>query len=383
MKILLCTTNYGHAASGSGRFAQLVGSLGHYYPEIIVEVLSEDIGMWKQPKTHQVRLSALSKWRILGYWYKSRDYAQTLHYLLSDQVFDIIFFNDAWLACHALELCRNVATIVSIRDDNAIYRTDNPIPAIPGLMVRRWMERRVLRCTNLVLTNSEYMCKVIGKKYGVERKKLHIISPGYVDRAGLSSYRSCAITSPVRVLFVKQDIHRGGLALLARALQVLGQYQFRLTVVGPAIHEVERKLRKEKVRTTNVEWNVVGKIYDHAQVLRIMKEQDIFCVPASREAFGSANIEALAAGLRVVCYITGGIPNELRRYGFEIQDRTVHGLASAIEDAIQARPAVVQQKLRGGVLWAKYIVDIERTRSALKEYLCQVNKTSNPESRTA
>lgn len=383
MRILLCTTNYAHAASGSGRFAQLMAELGSHYPEVKIEVLTEDTAKEKVESSHGVHISRLAGSSLLGYWYKSRDYARALPHVLSRRNFDIVLFNDAWLAYHAGSIHDNVKMVVSIRDDNAMCLFDNALPALPGLFVRRWMERRAIRRARHVLTNSAYLCSAIARKYGVEERRIHVVYPGYVDFEALQPNGQRTISSPVKVLFAKQDIRRGGLKLLVEALGNLAQYQFRLTIVGPDAGEVKRKLGRRIYQLTNVECHLEGKVYDHIRLLSLMHKQDVFCVPARREAFGVANIEALAAGMRVVCFVTGGVPPLLRNYGFEIRTRSVDGVSEAIANAIQEDATVVAQKLEEGAAWVKEAYGISRTRRSLKQFLDQVYATSNPKSPTA
>ena len=47
-----------------------------------------------------------------------------------------------------------------------------------------------------------------------------------------------------------------------------------------------------------------------------MQQSEIFCVPSKREAFGVANLEALAMGCKVVSTNVGGIPEAMGNGSF-------------------------------------------------------------------
>jgi glycosyltransferase involved in cell wall biosynthesis len=80
-----------------------------------------------------------------------------------------------------------------------------------------------------------------------------------------------------------------------------------------------------------------------------MQSHDIFCVPSYTEAFGVANIEALAHGLSVVSSRVGGIPEVLDdgKNGWLTEPNNAQNLASAIRECIE-KPALRLQKAENG-----------------------------------
>ena len=227
--------------------------------------------------------------------------------------------------------------VVSIRDDNAILASRNRLTAIPGYLVRRSLERRAAKSAEAVITNSPYLRDLIAVQYGIEHTNIRSYPPVYTNYSALA-YSPLALTpeEPIRVVFVKNDLYRGRLKTLIGALGSLGEFTFELTVVGPAKTELD-KFVSTLTRYSNLEIKGHGAEQRHDALLELLSSNHIFCTPAIREAFGVTNIEALACGLRLVYYPTGGIPEQLSNYGFVIEDYHIEGVRNAIRKAILMR----------------------------------------------
>ena len=80
-----------------------------------------------------------------------------------------------------------------------------------------------------------------------------------------------------------------------------------------------------------------------------LRSHDIFCVPSYTEAFGVANIEALAHGISVISSRVGGIPEVLDNgsNGWLIESGNVSMLSMAVRECIQ-HPELRLQKARNG-----------------------------------
>ena len=87
------------------------------------------------------------------------------------------------------------------------------------------------------------------------------------------------------------------------------QFDFHLTIVG-----VPSAIQKQKydIKGFNINW--IEKL-DQQGVFNLLRSSELFCLPTSSEAFGVTNIEAVAAGCKVVTTNVGGIPEAL--YGFK------------------------------------------------------------------
>ena len=80
-----------------------------------------------------------------------------------------------------------------------------------------------------------------------------------------------------------------------------------------------------------------------------LRSHDIFCVPSYTEAFGVANIEALAHGISVVSSRVGGIPELVgnSNNGWLIESGNVESLAAALVECIE-NPQLRLKKAENG-----------------------------------
>ncbi len=384
MHLLFCTTMFEHAMTGAGRFAQCVAKLPEYYPDVEVSILSEDIPESRESGYYRVTLSNGATSRYSAYWYKSADYAGEIGRWIETLQPDVIFFNDAWLAYHWLNFPQHGPVAVFLHDDNAIRIWGNAVAAIPGLVIRRWMERHVIRRSTCVLTNASYLQHLISRVYS-NSGKTHVIPLAFTDYSKLqSTVQNIDPGQPVRLLFVKNDLRRGGLQILVEALRGLPRYHFELTVVGPQNDRRWKYLEKQIDDSPNIKCDFQGRIFEHDQVLRLMNAHHVYCVPAVREAFGVSNLEALASGMRVVYFQTGGIPVALEQFGWESKTRAVGAIREAIMNAIEADIEVVEKKIETGRKWLMKEYTMGKMFMALyQELRATYLSTLNPKASTA
>lgn len=379
---------FDHAMTGSGRFAQCVPTLSEIDPEISVAVLSEDVEYNPDLQRYKVKLSTSPAQWLTAYWSKSRNYANAIEALLKSQHFDLIFFNDAWLAYHWLKRQNTIPVITAVRDDNALQLQRNPITAIPGLAMRRKIERAACRLSTGVITNSVFMANALTSGYTLDSTKVHVLHPVYTDYAKIDgAILPISENEPVKVLFIKHDYRRRRLDLLIAALIGLPQYQFVLTIIGPEINEITKRYAQIG-KNAHLKLNALGREYDKSRVLGLMKAHHIFCVPSQREAFGVANIEALASGMRVVYNPVGGIPQALKNFAFPMGNRTIESCRQSILEAIQINKEQAAQKIAAGQKWILDEFSTERMMNKLVDILNSAARrstqpTSKLKSRTA
>lgn len=377
-----------HAITGSGRFAQCVPMLSEIDPDLTIAVLSEDVINNPELLRYCVKPSTRPARWLMAYWNKSQDYANAIEELLKSQQFDLIFFNDAWLGYHLLKRHEAIPVISAVRDDNAIRLQQNRIAALPGLAIRRYQEHTACRFSIGVITNSEFMANTLSLVYTMDRAKLYVLPPVYTDYTKIDgTILPISKTEPVQVLFIKHNAHRGGLDLLIKTLMSLSQHQFILTIVGPNATEITKKYAGI-VKDTNLRLNIIGHEYDQSRVFALMKSHHIFCVPSRREAFGVANIEALASGMRVVFYPVGGIPEAVRLFGFPMNNRSVRSCRQSILEAIQMSEEGVAQRISAGQKWVQHTFSKDQIMTRLRDILSGIGQhpphsTTNPKSRTA
>jgi glycosyltransferase involved in cell wall biosynthesis len=207
-------------------------------------------------------------------------------------------------------------------------------------------ERLSAKNHKLIIANSDYLKKKIVETYQLPAQKVQKLYKS-IPLAGFEFNANRTFEQPIKVLFVKADYLVGELPTVAQALKMLSDYQFSLTVVGPEPW-FEIHLRSLFVNIPNLTLNYVGPQLQE-RVFEYMQSHDIFCVPSYTEAFGVANIEALAHGLSVVSSRVGGIPEVLDdgKNGWLTEPNNAQNLASAIRECIE-KPALRLQKAENG-----------------------------------
>ena len=382
LKLLLCTTSCAHAATGAGRFAQAVIGLEKSRPDMQIAVVSEDVTHHPEGRRFRIELPG----RQVGYATKSRYYAQMVGQVVDALSIDVILFNNAWLGSAWLrDTGQTPAVVGSVRDDNAVHAFDNTLRAIPGMLERKRLEQAACRKLNYLLTNTAYLAEALTTHYRIDRAKISVIHPVYQDYASMPQQPDALPgDAPIRVLFAKHDYHRGGLHLLIKALATLRDRQFHLTVAGPDPRVIRRKFGKQLHDLNHVQVQLCGPVYDLDAMGRLMAGHHVYCVPAKREAFGVAAIEALCCGLRVIYHPVGGVPEALSNFAFPVEEWSAASTRQALVQAIGTNEQAFHAMKEQGRDWAARHFSRDRMLEQLSAFLDRVyNLTSNPQSRTA
>jgi glycosyltransferase involved in cell wall biosynthesis len=159
--------------------------------------------------------------------------------------------------------------------------------------------------------------------------------PPFIDTApfsGLVPALPPAPGAPVRLISVammrkggKTDSH----AALAQALRLMPAFAWSLTLAGdgparPAIEAMFQGLGAERV-------NFAG-LVPYGDLPQLMAAHDLFVWPGLNEPFGLVFLEAQAAGLAVVAFRSGGVPDTVRdgETAILVPEGDVQALATAI-----------------------------------------------------
>ena len=339
MKILFCTNAFENVTNGPVRFANIILEINPLFPEHELRVLTEDVSENRLSALKYVYKLELNIPRLLKplgqvlrwfiYYRKIKEIEKTYDF---DVLVYINSFNGLWAS-----LVSNKPTVGMINDEKNMLAVWQNFE-FKTLWFKRFtfqqFERWSAQRHRLVIANSEFLTQRIISKYqlpAAKVKRLYKSIP--LDGIVFNPNRNFGKT--IKILFVKADYLVGQLPILAESLKTLTRYKFLLTVVGPEPW-FETHLRSFFVNIPNLTLDYVG-AQPQARVFEYMNEYDIFCVPSYTEAFGVANIEALAHGISVVSSRVGGIPEVLDdgNNGWLVESGNVQDLANALKTCIE------------------------------------------------
>jgi glycosyltransferase involved in cell wall biosynthesis len=178
----------------------------------------------------------------------------------------------------------------------------------------RFIEKEAAKKCSMIVVCSTALKDQVITQYNIPSSKIHVLYQG-VDLSKFtfhSRHNSLKNKININIAFIKSDYQRGGLFILKSAIALLSHITFTLTVAGPWPEEII-PITKEFNQIKNCQLVFLGPI-EESQVVDLLHNNDIFCVPSLREALGVANIEALACGIPVVTTSSMGIP-EVLNYG--------------------------------------------------------------------
>jgi len=165
-----------------------------------------------------------------------------------------------------------------------------------------------------------------------------VILPPFLDLSGLEVVRQEKnVNDPVELVVVAMMLKGNkvnSFMYLAKALELLSQANWRLTIVGdgPVRLEVETMFAGlHQVR-------FAGQM-DRQGVAGYLARSDVFVWPGYREAFGLAYLEAQAMGLPVVAMNSGGVDSVVidGHTGLLVDEGDVAAFASALDELIGDR----------------------------------------------
>jgi glycosyltransferase involved in cell wall biosynthesis len=201
-------------------------------------------------------------------------------------------------------------------------------------LVYRRVASLVLSFPNAIIVTSQFIADQAAR-LGVSQQNVFVISSG-VSSMFFVTYREPRVkwsASPLRVVFVGRLHPVKGLSYLLSAVKSLeGQLPIELTLVGDGPERA--RLEAEARSLPNVHF--LGE-KQPVEVASLLAQADLFVMPSvdlEKQAEGTptAVIEAMAAGLPIVCTDAGGLPRLVQHNvnGLVVPQRDPVALARAI-----------------------------------------------------
>lgn len=339
MKILFCTNTFENIVNGPSKFANYLLEINQRYQNIEIRILTEDISIDSLPRYENKVLRVDLKLNFFtkpwGFIFRMFPYYEASHKLSAVYKFDIVVFNNAITGIwSAIKLDNPV--IGMINDDNSVaisWRNFDGSRRWFRHFIFKYLEKTAFIFESGIIANSHFLQKLLLKIHNPDPAKLHILHKGI--RITLPRPKQLPpLNSPLKILFVKSDFIRGGLFDLISALDLLKDISVELQIVGPKM--IYKQEISERNKSSNVRINFIGPASEES-VKQLMIKSDFLIIPARQEAFGVANMEALATGLNVITSNVGGIPEvmDFGKNGWMICPGNALVLAETIQHAIE------------------------------------------------
>lgn len=163
------------------------------------------------------------------------------------------------------------------------------------LYIFRIFEKYSCRKANKVITNSYVIKRKLIENYNISKDNIYVLYKGVNFKQIVKTKQNFKIDPKnlIQIAFVKSNYKVGGLEKLCKALSQITNKKFQINIFGP--NYIEKKLYK----FSNVKLNLSKKV-SKDDLFKSIINSDVFCVPNSVEAYGQANIEAIALQLPTI-----------------------------------------------------------------------------------
>lgn len=303
MKILFCTNVFQIVENGPVKFARLLPKINELYPIHEIRILTEDIAE-TDATTFKINMPLFWRKSILSQYIRMWIYHRKAMKIRKSYPFDVLVYNHALVGF--LSSLFFGKTVVMVNDDNNMEAFKHQLFTRNGLKRQTFRLAELITCkmARLTIVNSNYLRTKLISKYKLQNHKVILLYKGVEISEGVLLKRLDQ-TKPVRILFIKNDIRRGGIDVLAKAILGL-KFNCEVTIVGN--NPNDQLYLQQLFQSKNIsKLSIKGKI-GQLEVRSLLAESDVFCVPSHMEALGVANLEALAHGVPVVSTWVGGIP---------------------------------------------------------------------------
>ena len=264
--------------------------------------------------------------------------------LRKEFAFDVLVYNNAIIGIISSIFFTN--TIGMINDysnaSNSIVSVIKGKAKFNKRVVFFYVEYLCCKTFKTIIVNSEYLRKALVHHYNCDPSRIKVMNKG-IEKELVKFDRRVALKKkvPGSILFVKTDFETGGLKTLIGAVKHIEQ-EIHLIIIGPPInkHQDLRELLEESnTNGSNTKVEIHEYLPPH-KVFEKMQCSEIFCVPSRLEAFGVANLEAMAMGCKIVSTNIGGIPEAVggTRFAWLVEANDSNQLRRGFDQCIKYFP---------------------------------------------
>jgi glycosyltransferase involved in cell wall biosynthesis len=305
LKVLFCTNAFEKVSNGPAKFAHLLLTEGAKVG-LEIRILTEDVS-FESACVYKMNLNVLKSFKPFGLLIRMWQYHQKAMKISRSYQFDILVYNNAIIGLLSCIFFRK--TIGMINDDNNAFVSVTNIlknKSRPNKhLIFHYIEYLTCRFSRCIIVNSEYLKQNLINQYNCKNSLFKVMHKG-IENELVNINRKDILQKKTKrsILFVKTDFIRGGLYTLIEALKGIKGH-VSVTIVGPS-NNFHSSL-KDMLEGEFISYEIFDYLPPTAVYLK-MASSEIFCVPSKLEAFGVANLEAMAFGCKIVSTAVGGIP---------------------------------------------------------------------------
>ena len=217
-----------------------------------------------------------------------------------------------------------------------------------------WVERRYLRSVDGFVFNSQTTCQVVGQiGTGLDRRPSVIAYPAgdrFNPQTSEAEIAQRALQpGPLRLFFLGNLIPRKGLHTLLKALELLPNETWELSVAGSlTMDEAYTRSIRSQLQAAGLEHSVhlLGSLNDEALASEL-ETSHVLVVPSSYEGFGIVYLEGMSFGLPAIA-TTAGAASEIitsGENGYLIPPGDAAALAECLRRLAQDRQHLLELSL--------------------------------------
>jgi len=337
MKVLFCTNAFEKVSNGPAKFAHLILEESKN-ADLEIRILTEEIA-FETSSVYKLDLNIRKSFRLFGQFIRMWKYHKAAMRIRKEFEFDVLVYNNAIIGLFSFLFFKK--TVGMINDySNAAHSFMDVFKGKAKLNKRIlffYVERLTCHFSKCIIVNSEYLKRKLQQQYECSESLFKVLHKGIEDKLILFD-RKEGLKKKIAgsILFVKTDFELGGLYNLIKSLTDFDR-KITLTIAGPA--EEHHEMLAGLLRKANISFELFGYLTQE-EVYKRMQEAEIFCVPSKREAFGVANLEAMAMGCKIVSTNIGGIPEAVNgdRFAWLVKPDDSAALGKAIKAALNSSP---------------------------------------------
>ena len=328
MKILFCTNAFEKVTNGPAKFAHLLLEEGATVG-LGIRILTEDITSGNQ-SVYKLDLSIPRSFKLFGLFIRMWKYHIAAMKIRKEYEFDLLVYNNAIIGLLSFLFFKKTIGMVNDYSNatNSLIDVFKRKARLNKRILFYYIECLTCHVSKCIIVNSLYLKEKLQIKYHCRESLFKILHKGIENKLVVLN-RNDILQQKIggSVLFVKTDFVLGGLYTLIEALKKIDR-KITLFIVGPPL--VYHGMLIKLLYNTQVSFELFDYL-PQEKIYEKMQQSEIFCVPSKREAFGVANLEALAMGCKVVSTNVGGIPEAMGNGSFawlvEPDDPVVLGAA--------------------------------------------------------